>query len=50
MKFRDIPKDLCHGDYENDEKYRLKFQKYMNDLWVEKDKLFGQLQDELGGK
>ena len=34
-----IPADLIHGDYENDEPFRARFQDWINGLWAEKDAL-----------
>ncbi|MGH8121414.1 MAG: acyltransferase [Rudaea sp.] len=34
-----IPADLIHGDYENDEPFRVRFQDWINGLWAEKDAL-----------
>lgn len=34
-----IPVDLIHGDYENDEPFRARFQDWINRLWAEKDAL-----------
>lgn len=33
----EIPPDLVGGDYENDPEFRDRFQKWLNDLWREKD-------------
>jgi 1-acyl-sn-glycerol-3-phosphate acyltransferase len=32
-----IPATLLHGDYENDEAFRARFQEWINGLWAEKD-------------
>jgi len=32
-----IPAALLHGDYENDEAFRVRFQEWINGLWTEKD-------------
>lgn len=39
-----IPKDLLGGDYENDPAYRERFQRWLTDLWTEKDALMQRLQ------
>lgn len=38
-----IPAELLHGDYENDEQYRLNFQSWIQDIWSEKDQLLSEL-------
>lgn len=38
-----IPAELRHGDYENDEQYRLNFQLWIQELWNEKDQLLTEL-------
>lgn len=34
-----IPRELCHGDYENDAAFRERFQQWISGLWSEKDAL-----------
>ncbi|MCP1728627.1 1-acyl-sn-glycerol-3-phosphate acyltransferase [Natronospira proteinivora] len=34
---RPLPKDLLHGDYQNDPEFRQRFQTWVNQLWEEKD-------------
>ncbi|NZA26482.1 acyltransferase [Luteimonas sp. SJ-92] len=37
VRQRPIPAELLHGDYQNDRAYRVRFQRWMNGLWQEKD-------------
>ena len=37
VRQRPIPGDLLHGDYQNDRAFRIRFQQWMNGLWLEKD-------------
>jgi 1-acyl-sn-glycerol-3-phosphate acyltransferase len=32
-----IPRELVHGDYQNDAEFRERFQHWMNELWMQKD-------------
>lgn len=38
-----IPKDLRGGDYQNDPEFRARAQRWINDLWAEKEAIFRQL-------
>jgi len=38
VKLLDIPENLLFGDYQNDREFKQQFQKWVNDLWLEKDK------------
>lgn len=38
-----IPRDLLGGDYENDPAYRERFQRWLADLWTEKNALIARL-------
>jgi len=37
VRERPIPRELGHGDYQNDAAFRERFQQWMNALWTEKD-------------
>ena len=37
VRQRAIPQELLHGDYQNDRAFRVRFQQWMNGLWLEKD-------------
>ena len=37
IKMFDIPEEFLHGDYQNDPEFKAKFQRWTNELWVEKD-------------
>ncbi|GLS26136.1 acyltransferase [Marinibactrum halimedae] len=39
----EIPDVLCSGDYQNDEEFRHQFQQWVQQLWVDKDQLIGDL-------
>lgn len=43
VKLRDIPEAMRHGDYENDRAFRVEFQRWMNDIWQEKQARIQQL-------
>ena len=38
-----IPAEFCHGDYENDAEFKQKFQDWISELWIEKDKQIADL-------
>jgi len=38
-----IPAEFCHGDYENDAEFKKKFQDWISELWIEKDKQIADL-------
>lgn len=40
---RQIPEDILQGDYENDPVFRAHFQRWVNQLWQEKDQLLAEL-------
>jgi len=42
----DIPQELRQGDYNEDEQYRLDFQQWVQDLWLEKDALLETLHNK----
>ncbi|WP_149193061.1 acyltransferase [Luteimonas suaedae] len=37
VRQRPLPAELLHGDYQNDRAFRVRFQRWMNALWQEKD-------------
>jgi 1-acyl-sn-glycerol-3-phosphate acyltransferase len=39
IKMFDIPEEFLHGDYQNDLEFKAHFQKWTNDLWIEKDEV-----------
>lgn len=39
----EIPQDLMNGNYLDDAQFREKFQNWIRDLWLEKDKLISQI-------
>jgi 1-acyl-sn-glycerol-3-phosphate acyltransferase len=39
-----IPIEFCSGDYENDPKFKQKFQTWVSDIWLEKDQQIESLQ------
>lgn len=39
IREREIPPELCGGDYENDAEFRERFQAWVGQLWLEKDEL-----------
>lgn len=41
-----IPEELRQGDYAEDEQYRLDFQQWVQDLWIEKDELLVKLHQQ----
>lgn len=41
-----IPAEFLGGDYENDAEFRARFQRWMNELWEQKDALIMRLQAE----
>jgi hypothetical protein len=43
IRERPIPQELLGGDYQNDPAYRERVQQWLNELWLEKDRLIGQL-------
>ncbi|MGH8371631.1 MAG: acyltransferase [Gammaproteobacteria bacterium] len=43
---RRIPDDLLDGDYERDTEYRLRLQRWINELWEQKDKLITEVLDK----
>lgn len=43
VRLRDIPEAMRHGDYENDRTFRVEFQRWMNELWQEKQDRIQQL-------
>ena len=43
VKLRDIPEAMRLGDYENDRAFRVEFQRWMNELWQEKQDRIQQL-------
>ncbi|GHE88726.1 acyltransferase [Thalassotalea profundi] len=44
IEIKDIEQDLL-GDYVNDRNYKISFQKWVNQLWIEKDQLLDQLKN-----
>jgi 1-acyl-sn-glycerol-3-phosphate acyltransferase len=40
-----IPATLLHGDYENDEAFRARFQEWINGLWAEKDACIAEMRN-----
>lgn len=42
IKVRDIPDWTSQGDYENDPEFRIRFHRWVADLWKEKDALIAQ--------
>lgn len=42
IKMLDIPEEFLQGDYQNDPKFKSAFQKWVNDLWVDKDTLIAK--------
>ncbi|HOO37665.1 MAG TPA: acyltransferase [Deltaproteobacteria bacterium] len=45
IRIREIPAYILHGDYRDDPKYRSAIQDWVNDLWLEKDVLMGEITD-----
>ena len=43
VRERPIPDELLGGDYQNDPAFRERVQSWLNDLWLEKDRLIGKL-------
>lgn len=43
----ELAAELFAGDYQNDAGFRIRFQKWINDLWQSKDERIGQLHAEL---
>ncbi|KIQ96999.1 acyltransferase [Lysobacter sp. A03] len=43
VRQRAIPQDLLGGDYKNDRDFRIRFQRWINGLWQDKDKDLGTL-------
>lgn len=41
-----IPEELRQGDYAEDDQYRLDFQQWVQDLWIEKDELLVKLHQQ----
>jgi len=46
----ELAEDLFAGDYANDPRFRIQFQKWVNDLWQAKDQRIAQLHAELYGR
>lgn len=38
-----IPRELCQGDYERDAEFKIEFQEWINQIWVQKDSLIEEL-------
>jgi hypothetical protein len=38
-----IPADFCQGDYTSDGDFRARFQRWLDELWREKDRQLAQL-------
>lgn len=47
LRLRAVPADLVGGDYENDRDYRVRFQQWLNGVWLEKDVRIDQLLAQL---
>ncbi len=43
VRLRDIPDAMRLGDYENDRAFRVEFQRWMNGMWLEKQRCLQQL-------
>jgi 1-acyl-sn-glycerol-3-phosphate acyltransferase len=43
IRERPIPAELLGGDYQNDPAFRERIQNWLNDVWLEKDRLIAQL-------
>jgi len=43
IREREIPAELLGGDYQNDPVFRERIQSWLNDLWLEKDRLISQM-------
>ena len=43
IRERPIPAELLGGDYQNDPAFRERMQSWLNDLWLDKDRLIAQL-------
>lgn len=43
VRQRPIPAELVNGDYQGDREFRVRFQRWMNQLWEEKDSQISQL-------
>jgi 1-acyl-sn-glycerol-3-phosphate acyltransferase len=41
-----IPQELLKGDYTNDPEFRVQFQNWISDLWLDKDKLIDKIKSE----
>jgi hypothetical protein len=46
IREREIPAELLHSDYENDSASRVRFQRWINGMWADKDALLGTLAAE----
>ena len=44
----EIPEWIHAGDYENDREYRVRFHRWLQEIWTEKDQLISQMKAELG--
>jgi len=43
IRERPIPEDFRHGDYQNDNQFRRRFQQWINAIWAEKDQRIEQI-------
>jgi hypothetical protein len=41
-----IPAEFIGGNYDQDEAYRLRFQQWVNQLWLDKDALLSELKQQ----
>jgi len=49
VRVREIPEWIKRGDYERDRAFRARFQGWLNELWLEKDALIGEVVSTGGG-
>jgi 1-acyl-sn-glycerol-3-phosphate acyltransferase len=43
VRQREIPQEFIGGDYQNDREFRVRFQRWMNTVWQDKDARLDQL-------
>ncbi|HET9190470.1 MAG TPA: hypothetical protein VFN69_07830, partial [Rudaea sp.] len=46
VRQRPIPAEFTTGDYQGDREFRVRFQRWMNGVWQDKDADLGALLDE----
>ena len=48
MRTREIPREFLGMDYENNRETRIAFQRWVSDIWAEKDARIEELKSEHG--